>query len=209
MIKKPSQFYDDLVVVGGNPRAFSHTQFPLIVVIAPPSGFFLGGLAVFFINLWFYLDDLVLWEDGLYYRDSKPAFPWAGIVVPAVMVMTAIILFFLFLSFYLKGRRGSLRKNEIFYSPSTMHFVFGSKKMGEVPIIPAYRIRGIHIDGKGFLDAQDEMVADHDASGTLTISYREEDGKLAEFRIKNVAEALIVGERMQTILEGGDYHDQG
>ena len=203
MIKKAYTFYDDLVTIGSHRWLIQGEEIPLPAVIIPPLGFFAGGLAVFFIDLWSYYDDWDLYEAGLY--SEEPVFNPSSLVITIIMVSIAIILFSFFMYLRVNMKKGNIEKTAIRYSFLRMHFVFGPKGNKEMPVIPTYRVRHIHILCPGHKDSNGQMIYHKYGKGHIVITYEDENNQLKKFKIKNIDEVGIVGEKMIAICQGGTY----
>ena len=193
MIKRPFSYYDDLVEIGYHNTIFRNDSVPLVALIVPPACFMGGGLMVFFMELSFYLDDVEMWEEGLYYLDEKPVFPFAGIFLPVFMFTIGLILLIFFLTLNHQFKTGTREKVCIRYSAYNMHFVIGARGEKEMTVIPTYLIR--HVSAK---------VNGNTGVGKITISYLD-DEKMKKHTIKNVYRAQYVGELICQIVNGGDY----
>lgn len=205
MIKKPYTFYDDLVDIGYHKWLIQGDNVPLFAVIVPPLAFFCGALAVFFIDLWSYLDDWDLYEAGLYYGDSEPTFNFSSLILPIIIATIAIVLFIFLFTIYSKCKQGKMEKTAIRYSSYRMHFVFGPRGEETMPIIPTYCVRHIHVHNRGYKDQYGNKVMDKYSVGTMTITYIDENNETKKFKIKNLAQAYIVGQKMIEIIKGGNF----
>lgn len=201
MIKKPYTFYDDLVTIGSHRWLIQGEEIPLPAVIIPPLGFFLGGLAVFFIDLWSYYDDWDLYEAGLY--SEEPVFNPSSLIITIIMVAISIFLFTFFMYLRSNIKKGNIEKTAIRYSFLRMHFVFGPRGNKEMPAIPTYRIKHIHVYTRGMKNAVGEIVSDSYASGRIEITYIDENDKIKKYNIKNIDQAYLVGKKMAEIVQGG------
>lgn len=205
MIKKPYTFYDDLVVVGSHRWLIQGDEIPLPVVIIPPLGFFLGGLAVFFIDLWSYYDDWKLYDMGLYFGDGEPTFNPTSLVISIVMASIAIILFTFFM--FLRGNieKGNIEKIAIRYSFLRMHFVFGARGKAEMPVIPTYCVRHIQVTCGYHRDSHGNKIPDQYSRGHIEITYIDENNKTKKYKIKNIDQAMVTGKKMLAIVQGGIF----
>jgi len=205
MLKKPFSYYDDLEEIGYHHTVFKNDQVPLLAVIIPPGCFIGGGLMVFFMNLSFYLEDIELWEEGLYYLDSKPVFPFAGIFLPSFMIVIGLILLIFFLTLSKQYKSGIREKACIRYSPFNMHFVFGPRGEKEMPVIQTYRIKNIHIFCPGRKENNGEIIYQKYGKGYIIITFEDENNQIKKYKIKNIDEVGIVGDKMTAICKGGIY----
>lgn len=205
MIKKPYTFYDDLVTIGSHKWIIHGEEIPLVAIIVPPLGFFLGGLAVFLIDLWSYYDDWKLYDMGLYWGDGEPTFNPTSLVISIVMASIAIILFSFFM--YLRGnmKKGNIEKTAIRYSFLRMHFVFGPRGQKEMPAIPTYCVRHIQVYCGYHKDSHGNKILERYSRGNIEITYIDEKNATKKYKIKNIDEAMVVGEKMLAICKGGTF----
>ena len=178
---------------------------PLFVVIVPPAAFFCGALGVFFINLWSYLDDWDMYEAGLYYGDGEPTFNFSSLILPIIIATIAIVLFIYLFSIYRRCKQGTMERTAIRYSSYRMHFVFGPRGAETMPVIPTYCVKHIHVDAHWRRDQYGNKEVDRYSVGHITITYLDEKNETKKFKIKNVAQACIVGEKMVEIIKGGSF----
>lgn len=203
MIKKAYTFYDDLVTIGSHRWLIQGEEIPLPAVIIPPLGFFAGGLAVFFIDLWSYYDDWDLYEAGLY--SEEPVFNPSSLVITIVMASIAIFLFAFFMYLRSNIKKGNIEKTAIRYSFLRMHFVFGPRGKEAMPVIPTYCVRHIHVICGSYKNAYGNKEIDRYSRGHIEITYIDEDNKTKKYKIKNIDQAMIVGEKMLEICRGGSF----